>query len=246
MPKNQKLGYFLLILSGIFALIAVLSIGPVVQDDAYHNFADQRNILSIPNFWDVISNLPFLLGGIYAFATIKRMPENAWLYYCLFFGFFVISFGSAYYHWAPDSNTLFWDRLPMTIVFMSLFSIVISEFISVKRGHQLFLPLLFSGVISVLLWRYGSSGDLRLYGIIQFYPMIALPIIVFFFPAKYTKTNAYWYLLFAYMVAKVLEHFDNEVYELTGLLSGHSLKHLVSAVGLIILIEAYRTRTIKS
>ena len=246
MPKNLKLGYFLLLLSAIIALGVVFSIGPIVQDEQYHNFADGRTIFSIPNFWDVVSNLPFLLIGIYAFLRVKNLPPNQWMYYSLFFGFFIISFGSAYYHWAPDTNTLFWDRLPMTIVFMSLFSIVISEFISIKRGRQLFIPLLLLGVISVLIWRYGGSGDLRLYGLIQFYPMVALPIIVYFFPAKYTKSNAYWFLLLAYIIAKILEHFDTDLYQLTGLLSGHSLKHLVSAVGLFILVEAYRTRTVKS
>jgi len=36
---------------------------PIAQDPSYHQFADQRTLLGIPNFWNVVSNLPFVLVG---------------------------------------------------------------------------------------------------------------------------------------------------------------------------------------
>ena len=47
------------------ASLAILPLlPPVPQDPSYHQFADQRTLLlGIPNFWNVISNLPFVLVG---------------------------------------------------------------------------------------------------------------------------------------------------------------------------------------
>jgi len=42
----------------------MMSLDPIAQSQVYHNFADQRSILGIPNFLDVASNLPFFIFGI--------------------------------------------------------------------------------------------------------------------------------------------------------------------------------------
>src|SRR5215471_1537110 len=39
---------------------------------SYSNFADQRQFLGIPNFMDVVSNLPFLIVGIWGLAVLAR------------------------------------------------------------------------------------------------------------------------------------------------------------------------------
>ena len=46
------------------SLITMMSLEPIPQDPAYHDFADQRTFLGVPNVLDVISNLPFLLVGV--------------------------------------------------------------------------------------------------------------------------------------------------------------------------------------
>lgn len=38
---------------------------PVAQDLNYQLFADQDTWLGMPNFWNVVSNLPFVAVGIY-------------------------------------------------------------------------------------------------------------------------------------------------------------------------------------
>ena len=48
----------------IASLVALLPLPPLLQDQAYHQFADQRELFGIPNFWNVVSNLPFAVGAV--------------------------------------------------------------------------------------------------------------------------------------------------------------------------------------
>ena len=54
----------LLVLAGltVLSLAGVVLLPPIPQDQSYHQFADQRALLGIPNFWNVVSNLPFIVG----------------------------------------------------------------------------------------------------------------------------------------------------------------------------------------
>ena len=47
----------------IVSLIALLPLPPFLQDQSHHQFADQRELFGIPNFWNVASNLPFIAVG---------------------------------------------------------------------------------------------------------------------------------------------------------------------------------------
>ena len=51
----------------IGSFIVMMSLAPISQTQAYHNFADQRTIFDVPNFWNVITNLVFALFGILGF-----------------------------------------------------------------------------------------------------------------------------------------------------------------------------------
>ena len=124
--NKKKTGYFLIIFTAILALAGILSRDPIAQDVSYHLFVDTREIWSIPNFWNVVSNLPFVLVGLLGLYKLK-FPDKLKVindtniaYILLFFGTFLVGFGSGYYHLAPDNQTLVWDRLPMTIAFMAL------------------------------------------------------------------------------------------------------------------------------
>ena len=177
--------------------------------------------------------------------SLGFLNETGTAYTLLFFGTFLVAFGSSYYHLEPNNQTLVWDRLPMTIAFMALFSIIISEFVSLRSGKALLLPLLLAGVLSVVYWHYSEirgEGDLRLYALVQFYPMLASPIILLCFRSKCTHVQAYWWLLLAYIVAKLFEHFDGEVFDALGFISGHSLKHLTAALGMYVLLVFYQQR----
>ncbi|MGB5617316.1 MAG: hypothetical protein WBM78_10780, partial [Desulfobacterales bacterium] len=84
----------------------------------------------------------------------------------------------------------------------------------------------------------------RPYVLVQFLPMIVIPVILVCFNSVFTKTGGYWLLLSAYVIAKLCEHFDREIFSVVGLVSGHTLKHLAAAVGIYLLLVSFRRRRI--
>ena len=249
--QKEKLGITLIIVAALFTLIVILFQDPIAQDLNYHLFSDSRDIWSIPNFWNVVSNVPFLIVGITGLykvsisAKLRIIDEIRIAYVLLFSSVILVAFGSAYYHLWPNNQTLVWDRLPMTIAFMALFSIVISEFISVPIGKFLLLPLILAGMSSVIYWHISESsgeGDLRYYAIVQFFPMLVIPIILICFRSQCTCIHAYWWLLLAYAAAKLFEYLDIEAYSSIHFISGHSIKHIITALGLYILLVSYEKR----
>jgi hypothetical protein len=212
---------------------------PFAQDPAYHRFADDRALAGVPNFWNVVTNLPFLLVG--AFGLIRRgrlrRPELRTEVQVFASGVALVAFGSALYHLAPSNATLVWDRLPMTVGFMALFSLIVRDRLSERLGRRALGPLLALGVASVAYW-YATElqgvGDLRFYYVIQFLPMLLIPLILLTGPgAGGLRASWIWATLAIYLLAKQAESHDLALYEATGLLSGHSLKHLIAAVAVL-------------
>ncbi|MFK8026634.1 MAG: ceramidase domain-containing protein [Gammaproteobacteria bacterium] len=249
--KRETIGLLLIAISAIAVLFGLLSRSPIPQDLAYHNFSDSVGLFNIPNILNVLSNLPFLvvgLLGLYKLTSLNSLnviSENKFAYIALFFGTTLVAFGSGYYHVWPDNQTLVWDRLPMTIAFMGLFSIVISEFISIKLGKALLLPLLAAGLFSVFYWHIteaNGQGDLRYYAIVQFFPILAIPIILITFKSSFSQISAYWWLLASYIAAKLFEHYDVAVHDMLTVVSGHSIKHVAAAIGVYILLRSYENR----
>ncbi|OOZ40663.1 hypothetical protein BOW53_06945 [Solemya pervernicosa gill symbiont] len=249
--SREKLGAVLIAVAGLLGVIVLFAQGAIPQDTAYHDFKDQRTIMGVPNFWNVLSNLPFLIVGAIGFYKVtisdrlKIIINFRIAYGLLFAGTALVSLGSGYYHLWPNNETLVWDRLPMTFAFMALFSIVISEYIFVDLGRRLFVPLVIVGVASVAYWHVTElrgEGDLRFYALVQFFPMLAIPIILLTFRSMFTTASGYWWLFVAYLAAKLLEHFDGEVYSLLGFISGHSLKHVAAALGVYVLMVSYQRR----
>jgi len=179
---REKIGYISLGILSITAIITVILLGPMEQSEEYHIFCDAEMLIGINNFWNVVSNLPFLIVGILGIVQMKNIEKYNLEYKIFFIGVSLIAIGSGYYHLDPNNKTLVWDRLPITVAFMSLFSIVISEFINYKYGKKLFLPALLIGTLSVVYWVF--FDDLRIYGLVQFYPIISIPIIITFINPK--------------------------------------------------------------
>ena len=184
------------------------------------------------------SNVPFLLAGVFGLWTLPRLqPQlatSSYLVFCL--SVMLVGIGSAYYHYAPTSDTLTWDRLPMTIAFMGLFSIVIEDRIATRVGRLLLWPLVFAGVGSVLYWDWTElqgRGDLRAYGLVQFLPMILIPLLLITGKGGGLRAPWLWATLGAYALAKLAEHFDVAIYAATGGVSGHTFKHLLGAVAVV-------------
>jgi len=219
-------------------IAAAFLFSPIPQDPAYHEFADRRTLFGIPNFLDVISNLPFVLVGVYGLGRLSRLqpssPRSAYIVFCV--GVFFVGFGSAYYHYSPSTQTLVWDRLPMTVAFMALFSMVVRDRISEALGNGLLWPLVLAGAASVGYWYWSEQqgqGDLRAYAVIQFLPILLMPLMLIICSGKGLRTPWLWGTLGLYALAKVTEHFDKVIYATTGIVSGHSIKHVLAAFAVL-------------
>ena len=224
----------------VISFLVMKQIPAIEQNLQYHDFHDARTLLSIPNFWNVISNLPFAIIGLIGVFKLKTIAGKNIQYFIFFLGIFLVAIGSSLYHISPNNQTLVGDRLPMTVAFMSLFSIVISEFINKKTGYLMLIPLLCLGLFSV--WYWAITDDLRWYAMVQFYPIFAILFILIYYKSEYTKVFGYWILLIAYAIAKFLEHNDSQVFNTLGFISGHSLKHIISAIGLSVLLYSFLKR----
>jgi hypothetical protein len=211
----------------------------IPQPQSYHNFADQRGWLGIPNFGDVTSNLLFALGGTWGLIFLFRKSEQErfldsrerWAYLLVFLGLLLTAFGSSYYHLAPDNARLVWDRLPMTLAFMGLVSAMISERLSVPVGFYLLPVLLLIGAGSVVLWWYSETrgaGDLRFYAAVQVYAVLILPVLLLL-PPRYTRSWDFAVVFGFYVLTKIFETEDRQIFSLDQhTISGHTLKHLAA------------------
>jgi hypothetical protein len=222
--------------------LLMLRLSPIPQWSSYHNFADHRGWLGIPNFGNVTSNLAFAIVGVWGLTFLLRLkPQDLpphfvdwrerWPYLLVFFGMLLTAFSSAYYHLAPNNARLVWDRIPMTIVFGSLVAAVIAERISVHGGLRLLPFLIALGAGSVLQWyadELHGHGDLRFYAAVQAYSTIVL-LLALLLPPKYSRGSDIAVVVGLYVLAKVLELADRRIFALGHVVSGHTVKHLVAA-----------------
>ncbi|HXX07651.1 MAG TPA: ceramidase domain-containing protein [Pseudolabrys sp.] len=232
--KSNRILALLLLLAT--SLIGLLLLPPIPQDQSYHEFADQRTIFGIPNFWNVVSNIPFIAVGV---AGLWKLRRNAAIS-VLFLGILLTGFGSAYYHLDPNDRTLFWDRLPMAISFMAILANVIEEQVALKVGTALLWPLIAVGLFSLLLWRW--TGDLRLYGWVQFFPAVALILLFVLFRPAYSGASSWLIAAAFYGVAKLFEFYDQAIYSIGSILSGHTLKHIAAAAACFVVLEYFKKR----
>lgn len=249
MPTDNRLKVLLAIM--VVSIIVIFSIDPIAQQPCYHHFADRRRLINIANFFNVLSNLPFVIIGIIGIRLVALrqatggLTELNAMYLMFFVGVFLTGFGSAYYHLQPGNQTLLWDRLPMTVAFMAFFCAIVGDYISIQLARKLFAPLLITGIASVTYWyltEQSGHGDLRAYALVQFLPVALIPLILRLFDSKLNNDKYMWGVLGAYVLSKLMELFDGQLYSALGLLSGHTLKHLVAAFGTLIFYGALRKR----
>ncbi len=226
--------------AGLVVVVAAsFLLPPLPQDESYHNFADRRTLLGVPYFWNVVSNVPFVLAGLAGIGlllggrpVVDRNQRTSFL--MLFAGVALTGLGSAYYHLGPTTPRLLWDRLPMTIAFMGLFAAVIGERGRPEIGRVLLAPLLLLGAGTAIYWSLTEqyrTGNLWPYGTVQFYPIIVIPLLVLLRPSPYTRGYDYLIALGFYGLAKALEMGDAVVFDWFGAIGGHPFKHVTAAVG---------------
>lgn|ERR1700722_3756974 len=237
--------------------IGVFLIPPIPQSESYHQFVDTRSFGGVHNAFDVASNAFFLIVGLLGVrfvlaepATVDSGPrfleaQERWPYLIFFVGVALTAFGSAYYHLHPDDARLVWDRLPMTLGFMSLLAATLNERVSVKVGTRLLVPLLIFGIASVLYWNVTlaqGAGDLRPYVLAQFGSLLILLLLVALFTPRYTRGADLIVSLLIYALAKGFEAADRPIFNLGSIVSGHTLKHITAAVSAYWILRMLKLR----
>lgn len=236
-------------------LVIVPMLPRIPQPESYQLFADQRSFFGISHFADAVSNLPFAIVGLWGLVFLLRYnreePRNhfldtreRWFYFTISIGLFLTSLGSGYYHLHPNNDRLVWDRLPMTIVFMSLVSALIAERIDLRAGLWLLPALLLLGTSSVLQWHMSEmrgASDLRFYGTVQAYSVIFV-LLALLLRSPYTHSSDLLLIAGLYVLAKILEILDKPIFSLGHVVSGHTLKHLVAALAGYSILRMVRRR----
>lgn len=223
------------LLTACVALLVLAWLGPPVAQPAhYHHFADQRAWLGIPCALDVLSNLPFALGGWLGLAALRRLPAGAvsrperHMATLFFTGLLLTAAASGHYHWQPDDAGLAVDRMGMALAFAGLLGLAAGR-VSARAAHGLGGALLVLAPMSVAVWV--GSGNLLPWVVLQFGGMALVLWLLVVSPAQGALAVRWWCVLAIYALAKLLELADAPVFVATGgLLSGHTLKHLVASL----------------
>lgn len=226
----------LLFAVAVVAVAGVFAVPPIRQDLAYHAFADQRRLVGVPHALNVLSNGGFLIAGAWAFVRVARAGLDRWervAGHTFALGLVLTGLGSAWYHLAPGNATLVWDRLPLSTLFPVVFAVAIGDRVSVPAGRVLLAPLALGAIVSVLWWRH--SDDLRAYVLAQFLPMVLIPLMLMLLPGHRPVAPLVAGIAL-YGAAKLAEVGDHALYALGGLVSGHTLKHLLSAAAAVLIV----------
>jgi hypothetical protein len=228
------------------AIAAALLLPKIPHPPSYHDFADDRSFMGMPNALDVLSNIPLVVLGAFGIGIClknrSRNPktESFGLKILFFATVLLTGFGSSIYHWQPGNDSIVWDRIPLSVTFMILFLVVLADRISPKIAGKLLWPTLMAGPISVFYWRWSElegAGDLRFYGIVQLLPMLLIPAAMILQPKGSIKNRDIWKSFAWYACAKLFEFQDRPIFEWTGCLSGHTLKHICAGIAVCYLLH---------
>ncbi|MBK1674517.1 alkaline phytoceramidase [Ectothiorhodospira shaposhnikovii] len=240
----------------LLVLLGVLALPPLPQPESYHDFAADGAWLGIPNVADVVSNLAFVWVGLLGVIWVTRHPHRFreahqyWPYLTFFGAVILVGIGSAYYHWAPDHGRLFWDRLAMSLAFMAILAAILSDRIGACRGTVVLPALLLVGALGSIHWYWSElqgTGDLRLYMLTQALPLVLGPLMVLLHPSIYTRDKDLPVAVGWYLLALGADRLDHPIHDLTGgLLSGHTLKHLLAALSVYWILRMLRRRQWRS
>jgi hypothetical protein len=235
---------------GVLLLILAFVLPSFPQPQSYHDFADTRVWLGIPNYGNVASNVMFLVAGLAGLAGMRKpavrampsVPRHA--YGLMFLGLVFTAFGSAYYHWAPSDARLVWDRLPMTVVFMPLLAATFAERLHWRSDLPL-LVLTLLGIGSVVYWKY--SGNLMPYLVAQGGTILLMLLAIVLLPTPWTGRRMLWAALGCYAMAFVSEKLDLEIFRWTaGMISGHTIKHLLAAATFYFILRMLQQQQLKT
>ncbi len=236
-------------LSGlIILLILAIFLPSIQQDQNYHNFADQRALFGVNNAFDTLSNLAFIIVGIlglfnfYNNKFIKISNSFSVILNLFFISIILTGLGSGYYHLSPNDFTLVFDRLALTLVFTFILAMLANVRISERSGFHTLAELIILAPLTVLIWNY--NGNLTPYAVLQFGGIIII-VLTLLLTKPQKQSPCFASLIILYGFAKLAEFYDVEIFKLSqNLISGHTLKHLIGAIAVLIFISPLKVKKI--
>ena len=235
-------------------VLAALTLPPIAQPPQYHDFADKRACFGLPNCLDTASNALFVLAGLpglrlFFGAAARRAfvdAREAWPHALFFVAVILVGFASGLYHLAPDNAGLAWDRATIALALMALFAAVVCERIDLRSGLMLLPFLVVAGLGSIAYWHWSETlgaGDLRPYLLMQAVPILLIPLLLWLYPPRYSDGHDILAVVGLYLLALLLDLSDRPVFALTGgLVSGHTLKHVIAALAAVWVVRHLRQR----
>jgi hypothetical protein len=217
----------------VLTAIAVFA-PPLTELQGYFHFADQREMLGLPRATDVLSNLPFLLVGLYGLRVLTKTPESVALFKpfaAVFFGGLVVtSIGSAYFHLLPlEAGRLAVDRVGMLIAFAGLLGLASALKVSLRAGAAMAVFVSITGTASIYI--ANSTANALPWALVQFDGLGLIIGFALLRAPKHQPSLGLWWIVVVYAAAKAFEMADQPVFDWTQhLISGHSLKHIVASL----------------
>ncbi|MES2965492.1 MAG: hypothetical protein V4760_16545 [Bdellovibrionota bacterium] len=231
----------------LMVALVLLSITPLLvlgEEATFMHFADHRMMFGLKNAADVLSNFGFLIAGALGLRAVgarhgtKRDDRTLhYLGFVVFGSVLATAFGSPYFHLNPNHESLLWDRLPMAIGFAGLVSLLIADRISARAGRWSFAALAGFALWSISMWQVFEFSTP--YSALQAGSLVAVVLIAWLHPKGRLENRFIWLASAGYLVAKLFEVSDAPLYELTGFVSGHSLKHVMAALAIYALAAAF-------
>src|SRR5574340_508987 len=239
-PDKKAIGLWLL--AAAVAGLAWL-LPRIPQPPQYHQFADRHACFGITACYDTASNALFVLAGLaglrFLFSEAGRRAfidsREALPYRLFFLAVILTGLASGYYHLAPDNSRLVWDRAAISLALMSLFAGLLCERVSLPAGLRLLPLLVAAGLGSAYYWGWSEAngvGDLRAYGVMQFYPMLLIPLLLWLYPPRYSGDRDILAVIGIYLLALLCDFTDHRIAALTGVVSGHTVKHVIAALAI--------------
>lgn len=234
------------LLMGI-AIAGLWIYGPVAQFSSYHDFADQRRLWGVPHALNVLSNLGFALvglWGLYRTEWMRALPglaRGAHGYRLFLVSLVLTAFGSGYYHLDPNDARLFWDRVPIALASAGLLAAVHAETSPRTPPRDFTWALAAAGVASVVWWTWTArrgTGDLGPYLLMNLMPLVLIPLWQAIHGSPRADRTSFLVAIALYAAAKLAELQDHQIQTLLGVISGHTLKHLLAtAAGAVITLR---------
>jgi hypothetical protein len=253
-------------LFALFALLLLAAVaGPAVSDPGFGGapFADAHAWGVLPNAMDVLSNLPFIVIGVWGLYRLRgldrahehamdaapfsfdgkgrgasRWPVNAldcaWIFFA---GLILTGLGSAFYHLQPDGMRLAADRAGMAAAFAGLIGMAVCERVSARAGWPAAWFALAGGLWAAAVGH--CTGNVLPWALVQFGGMALVVLLAFTKPVEGAIGLRLGWVIVCYALAKGFELSDAAVFDAARqMISGHSLKHLSAALAAVPVLHA--------